>query len=87
MSILRSTEEHLLYITECTLATVGYMAGLKRRKVGEFNRQVNIAQDAMMHIGQNWEKFSECKGNYPRVKEVVKMPEYSVMDWAKRWMA
>ncbi len=44
---LDSTEQALLYITDCNLATVSYMASLRSRNHSEFLRQIEIAQIAV----------------------------------------
>lgn len=56
---VRSPHEALVYMIECTLATVEYMAGLKRPARNEFLRQCNIAQQ-----GLEWLKEFEvpCDG-------------------------
>jgi hypothetical protein len=42
----------LIYITECTLATVEYMMDLKSKSKSEFERQIGIAQIGINHIRQ-----------------------------------
>lgn len=44
---VRTSEEALVYITDCTLATVSGMAMTKSRKKGEYQRQIAIAQTAI----------------------------------------
>ena len=41
---IRTAEDALAYYTDCTLATVCDMAMTKSRKVGEYQRQKNMAQ-------------------------------------------
>lgn len=41
---IRTPEQALLYMIDCTLATVEHMATLKSRKKSEFERQISIAQ-------------------------------------------
>lgn len=51
-----SAADALIYITDCTLATVESMARVKGRKKNEFNRQMAIAQQAidwMVEFGIN----------------------------------
>jgi hypothetical protein len=45
MRNIRTPEEALVYMTDCTLATVSRMAGLKRKSKHEFQRQISIAQN------------------------------------------
>lgn len=47
---LRSTEEHLNYMTDCTLATVCDLAGKKSRSKSEYQRQISIAQLGVDHL-------------------------------------
>lgn len=49
----RTAEEAVVYMTECALATVENMAMRKRFPVGEFNRQVDIAQAGVTFIRNN----------------------------------
>jgi len=44
---VRTPEQALAYITDCTLATVSRMAMLKSRKKHEYTRQISIAQKAV----------------------------------------
>lgn len=44
---VRSPEQALVYLADCTLATVSSMALLKSRKKSEFKRQIEIAQKAV----------------------------------------
>lgn len=44
---VRTPEQALLYLADCTLATVSSMAMKKSRSKSEFERQINIAQSAV----------------------------------------
>lgn len=41
---VRTPEQALIYLLDCTLATVEHMASLKSRNKTEFKRQISIAQ-------------------------------------------
>lgn len=41
---INSPEEALVYMTECTMATIAHMGSLSSKIKGEFNRQISIAQ-------------------------------------------
>ncbi|RKZ84410.1 MAG: hypothetical protein DRQ39_08365 [Gammaproteobacteria bacterium] len=49
---VKTPEQALAYITDCTLATVASMAMLKSRKKGEFARQISIAQKSIDWMNQ-----------------------------------
>jgi len=49
---VRSPEQALAYITDCTLATVASMAMKKSRAKGEFQRQISIAQKSIDWMDQ-----------------------------------
>lgn len=76
---VRTTEDALVYIIECNLATVSYMAGLKKRQVGEFNRQVSIAQ-----LGVEWIKDFKINTKNTTCGEILDS-NISVSDWAKQF--
>lgn len=74
-----STAEALDYLTDCTLATVCQLAGLKSRSQYEFNRQKSIATACM--------RFMRDFGVTPtsRAAEVVEKFGGSVEDWAAQY--
>lgn len=47
---IRTVQQALYYITECTLATVDHMNTIKSKSKSEFDRQVDIAQIAVNNI-------------------------------------
>lgn len=53
MSYPTGTEETLLYLTECTLATITCMALRKRRIKSEYQRQIYMAQKGVDSIKDN----------------------------------
>ena len=76
---IRTTEDMLIYITDCTLATVEYMASLKSKSKSksEFIRQITIAQKSI--------DYMKSTGiNIPigeRSRDVVDNYHGSVSDW------
>lgn len=50
---LKTTEEALVYITDCTLATVESLAMKKSRGKWEYERQIKIAQISIDHMLRN----------------------------------
>jgi len=78
---LRSQEDALAYLTECTLATVCHMAGLSKPPKGELSRQISIAQ-----TGIDWVKTMVEPGDRygcGRVQEIID-EGISVETWAAR---
>lgn len=62
-SRVRSAQDALAFITDCNLATVVHMATLKSRPVGEYRRQISIAQlgiDWMETFGVEFEENSRA---------------------------
>lgn len=49
---IKTAEDALLYLTDCTLATVAHLAMLKRPPAGELRRQISIAQIGCDHIAR-----------------------------------
>jgi len=74
---VNSTEKALVYIIDCTLATVEYMAGLKRRPKHEFERQISIAQ-----TGIDWVQAFKIDTSGTRIEEV----DGDVNKWANNWI-
>lgn len=75
---VRTPEQALAYLTDCTLATVCGMAMQKRRAKGEYQRQISMAQ-----AGCDW--LFGMKADYAgtRVEEVANYG--SVAEWAKQF--
>jgi hypothetical protein len=69
----------LAYITDCTLATVGDMAGKKSRPKHEFERQMAIAQTAI-----TWMQEMGVDVSTTRAEDVVAAG--SVQKWAEKYM-
>lgn len=66
---LRSSEEALTYLVECTLATVQDLAGRSRPPKGELARQISIAQ-----TGIDWVRTFVRPGDRcgcGRVQEII----------------
>jgi len=71
-------EAALVYITDCNLATVDYMATLKNRPKYEFKRQIDIAQKAIW-----WMQAFKVDFSTTRAQDIAdKYVNASVQDWA-----
>lgn len=77
---IRSGLDALLYITDCNLATVSRMAGLKNRGVNEYQRQINIAQ-----ICVDWCVKENLNIADSRALNVVQSCGGSVQQWADNY--
>jgi hypothetical protein len=75
---VKSPEEALAYIVDCTLATVSSLAMKKSRPAGEYKRQIAIAQH-----GVDWLRAFHIPSDGTRAEHVAT----SVADWAKRYEA
>jgi hypothetical protein len=73
---IRSPDDALMYLTECTLATVCGLAMRKKPPPGEFRRQINIAQK-----GVEWVQAFQIEPQL-RVKDVITDYGGSVNEWA-----
>lgn len=76
---IRTPEDALTYMTDCTLATVTSMAMKKRRPKGEFERQISIAQTGvtlMQEFGIDLEST--------RAADAVRAG--GVSEWAKQYL-
>lgn len=74
------SHEALAYITDCNLATVCDLAGKKSRPKYEYERQKDIAQQAIDWMRTFGVDFSET-----RAKDVVEQFGGSVAAWAAQW--
>ncbi len=75
---VRTPSDALVYLTDCTLATVSEMASKKRRPKHEFRRQVSIAQTAI-----NWMIDMGIDVGSTLAKDVILAG--SVEKWAEQW--
>jgi len=74
---IRTAQQALVYMTECTLATVEYMASLKKKNMSEYRRQVSLAQKGVdMVIAFRCEPGG-------RVDEVIDKYVCKVADWTR----
>lgn len=78
---VRSPEDALAYLTDCTLATVASMAMKKSRPKGEFQRQISISQTAC-----DWLKAMEVDVAGTRAEEVFVDYKGNVQKWAQQYM-
>ena len=74
---VRTPGDALVYLTDCTLATVADLASKKSRGASEFNRQKRIAQDAV-----DWIKRFGIDPAGTRADDVLNKFAGSVADWA-----
>lgn len=77
---VRTPEQALVYITDCTLATVSHMAMLKSKKKYEYERQIGIAQK-----GVDWAISMGIDCSDSRIIDVMKCGG-SVEDWACKFL-
>ena len=75
---VRTPADALVYLTDCTLATVSEMASKKSRPKNEFRRQIEISQTAI-----NWMLDMGIDVGTTRARAV--MLEGSVEKWAEQW--
>lgn len=73
-----SVEKAFIYLADCQLATVCRMAMKKRRPVGEFDRQIRIAQKFI-----DWSMKFNIDMSGTRGEEVVNRYDCSVARYAK----
>lgn len=79
--LIRTPEDALLYLAECTLATVSDMAMKKSKGKYEFERHVSIAQSAV-----DWVKaFNIPIKPESRVYHVLAMPDQKVETWSNHY--
>ena len=78
---VRTPEQALVYLSECTLATVSSMAMLKSRKKPEFSRQIDIAQHAV-----NWIRDMKIEPTGNRTGQVLALTG-KVQDWAEQYIS
>lgn len=73
---VKTPEQALAYITDCTLATVQSMAMIKSRKKSEYERQCLIAQSAIDWMNKMGVDYSETRA------QEIKEKNLSVREWA-----
>jgi hypothetical protein len=78
---VKTVEQALAYLTDCTLATVIDMAMKKRRVKYEFERQISIAQTAF-----NWMNLMNIDYSHTRAED-VKNSGGNVANWAKQYVS
>ena len=79
--LVRTPEQALLYLTDCTLATVADMAMKKSKSKYEFQRQIAIAQSAV-----DWIKDFNVEVKVgSRVHDVLALPDQKVETWSKSY--
>jgi len=76
---INTVENAFVYIADCNLATVTYLALLKRKTKSEYKRQINIAQIMVDCI----QKF-QLNPEGTRAESIIKDYNGSVKDWSKQ---
>lgn len=80
--LVRTPEQALLYLADCTLATVASMAMKKSTSKSELKRHISIAQSAV-----DWLRdFNVQIEMGSRVYDVLALPDRSVETWAKSYI-
>lgn len=76
---VKTPSQALVYLFNCTLATIGMMAMKKSKSNSEFKRQIEIAQ-----CGIDWIKdFNVQIEIGPRIYDVLALPDQKVETWSK----
>ena len=75
---VRSLEQALAYMVDCTLATVGDMASKKSRPKGEYSRQISMAQ-----LGIDWMREFGIDCQLGRAEDILGV--CTVEEWAKKY--
>lgn len=75
---VRTPSDALVYLTDCTLATVVDLAMKKRRPAGEYKRQIHIAQRSIDWMDQMGIDYSNT-----RAADAKKIG--SVAAWARQY--
>jgi len=78
---VRTPEQALAYLTDCTLATVCDLAAKRSRPKHEFDRQKTMAQTAI-----NWMLEMKVDFHDTRARDVVDKHGGSVDAWAATFM-
>lgn len=77
---VRTPEQALAYLTDCTLATVCDLAGKKSAPKWETERQISIAQTAI-----DWMRAFRIDSGRTRSTEVINEFGGSVSAWASKF--
>lgn len=83
MKYLKTTDEALCFLTECTLATVASLAMKKSKSKSEFARQISIAQKGIDFIKQ----FNCMIEVESRVYTVITYYDGSVENYSKKFQS
>ena len=80
---IEKPEDAVLYLTECTLATVAHMAMIKSKSKGEFDRQIAIAQTGIDTI----KMFDLKAARGTRVEQIVSQQGMNVAKWVVEFLS
>lgn len=76
---VRTPEQALAYVTDCTLATVSSIVMKKTRCNYEYERQINIAQKAC-----DWMEEMKIDPVTTRAEDII--GKCTVAEWAKQYL-
>ncbi len=76
---VRTPEQAVAYLVDCTLATVASMAFKKSRPKAEYRRQILIAQ-----TGIDWMRHMQIDGDATRCAKIL-LQKITVEQWAKQY--
>lgn len=84
---IRSNADMVLYISDCNLATVEHMAGLRSRNKREYERQIDIAQTMVDWIKKNWfvDGVTDENLESTRVLSIIKEADGDVAKYIKKY--
>lgn len=74
---IKTADDAVEWMTECTLATIEHLVALKRQSKSEIQRQINIAQ-----VGVDYIKGVDRPRNH-RIRDVLRRHDGDVLSWAK----
>jgi hypothetical protein len=84
----RTAMETIMYLTECTLATVGSMAIKKSRSKSEYGRQISIAQTGIDFLNRecsaDWKDYISRHLYVGRVLEIMD-GKLTVASWVMKY--
>lgn len=78
---VKNPNDALVYVTECTLATIEWMALKKNRPKHEYERQIEIAEKAILWIRQ----YDVSIEPGSRVYDVLITSTRTVTEWEKEF--
>jgi hypothetical protein len=74
---IKTPQDALVYMTDCTLATVKTMAAQKRKSINEYRRQIIMAQ-----ICCDWMEVFKIDPKWTRAEDII--GKQTVAEWAAK---